>query len=169
MNDLQAASAVAVGLKPLVDLAQSVLNLAGSGKGREQALELYGRIVAAHQGALAAQAAQVALVKEKQALEAELAKFEEWDREKERYELQKVGDGSFVYTVKESKSAGGPAHSICPNCYEQRQRSILQSSGTSRQTGKETLRCLRCNASIVVNHGGAGHAATFGHSSIRTL
>ena len=153
MNELQAVGAVAAGLKPAINLAQTLLDLVGTGKGRKEALELYGQIVSAHQGAMAAQEAQTLLIKEKQALEAELARFETWDRQKERYELKPMGEGSFVYAVKESERGGEPPHTICPNCYEHGRRSILQSTGIGRQSGTERLHCLACEATITVSHG----------------
>jgi hypothetical protein len=163
--DITAIGAVAAGLKPTVDLAESLLKLIGGGKGRDEAIKLYGQIVSAHQSALAAQSAQVALIEEKRALEAKLAEFEEWDRTKQRYELQPVGHGAFVYVVKEGERRAEPPHSICPNCYEQRRRSILQSSGINRHTGEERLSCLSCEKVIVVPHGaqrgGAPSYSTF--------
>ena len=148
MNELEAAGAVAAGLKPAVDLAKSLLDLLGPGKGREQAIELYGKIAAAQASAIAANAAQAMLIDEKRELEARLTRFERWDSEKDRYELKDVGGGVLAYAVKPSAQGAEPAHSLCPRCYQHREKSILQPE--SRSPGRtHHLVCHECGSDFV--------------------
>ena len=53
-------------------------------------------------------------------LEAELLKFENWETEKQWYELKEVGSGKFVYALKELVETSEPPHMICPNCHQNR-------------------------------------------------
>jgi hypothetical protein len=60
-------------------------------------------------------------------LETQLAAYETWEREKERYELKPHGHrGALAYALKEGVEPSEPAHSICPDCYQQRKKSIVQ-------------------------------------------
>jgi len=149
MNDLQAVGAVASGLKPAIDLAQTVLNLVGAGKGREEALKLYGQVVAAHQGALAAQEAQAALLQEKRQLEQELAQLKDWEADKQRYKLRDVGNGCMAYALQAGMQDGEPPHSLCARCYHDGRKSILVPFHIA--TGRaQALQCHICNSEMIV-------------------
>jgi hypothetical protein len=149
-NELQAFGAVATGLKPAIDLAQSVLNLVGAGKGRDDALKLYGQVVAAHQSALTAQASQEALLKEKRQLEEELGRLKDWNAEKQRYQLQDVGQRCMAYALKPGMENGEPPHSICATCYQEGRKSILVPFHISIGRG-EALQCHVCGSEMVVS------------------
>jgi hypothetical protein len=153
MNELQTVAAVAAGLKPTVDLAKSVLDLVGTGKGREEALKLYGQIVAAHQSALTAQHAQSTLLEEKRQLEEKLSRFENWEAEKKRYKLTRLASGTLVYSLIPEEANGEPPHSICANCYTNAIKGILQRKYVD--VGRRNfLRCPACKEEIAVS--GAG-------------
>ena len=78
---------------------------------------------------LSAQAAQSGLVESIHDLKKEVAGFEKWDAEKERYVLTDFGGNTFAYALKREAANSEPAHRICPNCYERRQKSLLQFRG----------------------------------------
>src|SRR5579864_1037972 len=59
-------------------------------------------------------------------LEKEVAGFENWETEKQRYQLTDFGGNSFAYSLKPQAANGEPSHRICPNCYERGQKAILQ-------------------------------------------
>jgi hypothetical protein len=57
---------------------------------------------------LAAQATQSALLDRVGQLEKEIARFETWDREKQRYERKNVGFGAYAYMLKKRNAALNP-------------------------------------------------------------
>ncbi len=61
--------------------------------------------------------------------------------DKNKYELQKLDFGIFVYAFKSDTENPEPSHYLCTNCFDQNQKSILQPEG-------HNYRCGRCNASI---------------------
>lgn len=70
-------------------------------------------------------------------LEKELARFETWESDKQRYELKPHGEGgALAYALKEGVEPPEPPHSLCPDCYQQRKRSILQ---TERYDGGRAI------------------------------
>jgi hypothetical protein len=76
---------------------------------------------------LTAQAAQSALIERIRELEKEVASFEKWDAEKEKYELKQIsGLGAFAYMLKPDARGTAPAHWLCTQCYENRKRSVIQ-------------------------------------------
>ena len=97
-------------------------------------------VMAAQESALVANAAQATLVQKVADLEATLVQFETWEREKARYRLVETAPRAFAYRLNETEVARGePLHHICPHCYEQRRKSILQAN-------PEDLHSLRCPA-----------------------
>lgn len=110
-------------------------------------VELLAQILAAQQGALAAQADQSAMLEHVRTLEKEVARLQAWESEKQRYKLKPFGPGSFAYALKESAQGDEPAHWICASCYEHGKKSILQA--TSRLEARRRIyRCFECNAEI---------------------
>jgi hypothetical protein len=59
----------------------------------------------------------------------QLARFEKWETEEQRYQLKDFGGNTFAYELKPEAAQGEPPHIICPNCYQKRQKSILQGRG----------------------------------------
>jgi len=57
-------------------------------------------------------------------LERKVSDYEQWDRVASRYQLRQLADGIFVYAL--TKTDGEPEHYLCPHCFGERKRSILQ-------------------------------------------
>jgi hypothetical protein len=90
-------------------------------------IELNREIETAQRRAITANAAQTSLIQEVETLKAEIARFETWDTEKTRYELKPTGHKNIlVYSLKEDAQPPEYPHSICPNCYQERKKRILQ-------------------------------------------
>jgi hypothetical protein len=85
-------------------------------------------------------------------LEKEIARFETWESEKQRYELKTIGSGSFVYALKESMGSAEPPHQICAACYQRGKKSLLQRvPGNSARTALgmgPVLKCPECKSEI---------------------
>jgi|GEM_PF-5701506 len=151
MNELQAAGAVAVSLKPIIDLAKAMVDAAGSAKLKQQAVELYGEILATQTRALAANAAQTALIQEKAGLEKQIVKLEgdirkhdDWNEQKARYALTAICSKyeSFAVMLKPTSDLSEANPRLCPHCFEEHKKRVLTSGGN--MFGVETITCSDC-------------------------
>lgn len=137
-------------LKTSADLVKAALSLRDANLIHAKVDELRTEIYAAHESALAAQAAQTTLLQEVSGLKRQIAEFEDWDREKARYQLTEITTGVFVYATKAGMEAGEPAHSLCAQCFQLRRKSILQTFNKSGTNGViSQLKCHACSAEIV--------------------
>ena len=143
-QSVQAISGIAHNLRALLDRAKN------SGVGDEFTRELneaiiamQDTVIAAQRAALEAQATQTRLALHVDELEKQIASLGNWTQEAARYELADTYDTSAVgiktaYRLRhEAKREDEPTHWICPNCYEDSVKSILQRGALGYQ-------CLRC-------------------------
>lgn len=92
------------------------------------------------------QAENHSLLQEKISIEKKLDKIESWESEKNKYELKKVADGVFVYSrILEEDSKELP-HWLCPNCFQDKHKSILQR--TSKSWAGTDYVCPCCKTEI---------------------
>ncbi len=129
------------GFRALLDTAKSLLEISDAAKRNTIVVELTDKI-------RAAQDEQFALVERVNHLEKELTRFENWEREKQRYKHHDFGGSTFAYTLKESEQGGEPPHNLCPNCYDQGHKSILQGSGISHDK-RENFDCPKCKTNYL--------------------
>jgi hypothetical protein len=131
-------------LKTAFDIAKGLKDIDDATRRNAAVMELQEKI-------LSAQAAQSDLVEHVRELEKEVAGFEKWDAEKERYRLTDFGGNSFAYALKPDAANGEPAHRICPNCYEKRQKAILQFKFRNAR-GREFWKCVNCDKEFEFGH-----------------
>lgn len=96
---------------------------------QEKISELQGIISSAYGSALSAQMGQFSMLQNIRDLEAKIASFETWGSEKLRYDLIDVNPGFgsvYVYRLKREAAGTEVIHCICPKCYGNRIKSILQ-------------------------------------------
>jgi hypothetical protein len=99
---------------------------------------------------LEAQQAQMAQLDEIASLKAEIAKFRDWETEKQRYELKNIGAGAFAQMLKPSARGVEPPHWLCPTCFENSNKSYFQ---YSTQSGFGSVyRCKGCDGHITTNN-----------------
>lgn len=141
---------------------KTALDMAKALKGINDATIRNGAVIELQEQILAAQEAQTSAVQRIRELEARVASFETWEAEKERYQLSKLRGGLdvFAYSIKPEMQGTEPPHSICPDCYQQRTKSILQS--VERYPGGcKVLLCQRCGwEAYVAGAWMAEHGAT---------
>jgi hypothetical protein len=106
-------------LKTAFDMAKGLKDISDAAIRNAAVIELQEKI-------LTAQQAQSALLEHVGSLEKQVASFEKWDAEKEKYSLQEIYAGCFAYAIKEEARGTQPAHLICAQCYEDRRKSVLQ-------------------------------------------
>ena len=84
-------------------------------------------------------------------LEKQVADFETWNADKQKYELKKVAStGALAYMLKPEARGGEPPHWVCTHCYENRKRSILQFLTDAARD--QIFKCPSCCA-VVTTHG----------------
>jgi hypothetical protein len=94
----------------------------------------------------AAQNAQTSASDEIRGLKEEIMGLENWDAEKQRYQLDDIDAGAFAYTLKAGMENGEPPHWLCQPCFENRKKSVLQiTGGGGRAPGRPIQAEWACN------------------------
>ena len=161
--DVAAIQGSLTSLKTAFDIAKGLHNLKRQGEINSAIRDIQSALMDAQTRALDAQANQAALIQEINKLKADIARFEAWDREKERYELYHPATGITTYALKETMNDGEEPMQICANCYQDHQASILQSIKFDRGRA-HALTCPRCGQDYYVHgkfdpeHRGAARA-----------
>jgi hypothetical protein len=134
--DMSAIAGAAGALKSAYELSKAAVGLRDAALIREKVIEMQGEISSALAGAITAQTDELAMLKQVQALEAEVARLKAWEGEKPKYELVGLETGAVVYMLK---------------CFADGQKSFL--SGTGKQSGRMwEYKCLGCSGAIGGTH-----------------
>lgn len=83
-------------------------------------------------------------------LEEEVTRMEAWNTEKERYELNQLGDGLFTYILKEEEGAPEPTHQLCANCYNIHNKKSILLMETRNPGMAQVLFCQNCGLNVYV-------------------
>lgn len=105
--------------KAMFDIAKGLKDISDAAIRNTAVVELQEKILAARE-------AQTTALERIRELETQLATFETWETEKQRYKLKNLEVGSFVYALKRSMSGGETPHYICQRCYSERRKMVLQ-------------------------------------------
>ena len=136
-------------LKGVVGLSKELKAFPLEEAASKKAAEVDAQIFAVYESALASQYLQSKMNKRNQELEEEVTRLKNWDVQKEDYELKALGNSAFVYSLKEHARSAEPVHWLCPPCYENSKKSILQRGAIFR--GDYPWRCPVCKAEIQVS------------------
>ncbi|ATY33415.1 hypothetical protein CVN68_16770 [Sphingomonas psychrotolerans] len=131
-----------------MDIAKGIQALDTNAKVKLATIELMEKILTAQQEAFAAQQAQATLLERIRKLEADANRVSDWEQERARYELKEFPTGAMAYVLKGNVSDGEPGHRICPACYQDSRKSILQT--ISRGRGGEVVDCPRCEVRLTL-------------------
>lgn len=131
-------------LKGAAEIAQGLLTLKTDAAVSAKAVELNRVIGDVQQQLFTVQADHATMAGRIREIEAEIVRVKDWSNEKERYELHELAPGTLTYRVKPSMRDSEPVHDICPNCYEDSIKSILQDSGIKES--HHMLWCPRCKS-----------------------
>jgi len=85
-------------------------------------------------------------------LKKEIAGFETWDNQKDRYKLYSPWNGAIVYAITEANSNGEPPHWLCTKCFDERKRSFLNPR-RNKDSGYEEFFC-QCGYIVTSKHRG---------------
>ena len=89
---------------------------------------------------------QMKLTQKVHELEEQLAAAARWEVVSQQYKLREIVPEVFVYEYVRTSGDSDPLHFACPNCFERRERSILQLANAMEQ-GKR-YRCPQCQTEI---------------------
>ena len=98
-----------------------------------------------------AQKAQLAQLEEIAALKAKATKAGDWEAEKQRYELKKVGGGAFAQMLKPPARGEEPPHWLCPTCFAKGQKAYFQFSARMSGLGS-VYRCKNCEGHMTTEN-----------------
>ena len=120
---------------PLTALLAAIPGLAKAGadiatasdeaKRNAQLIEFQKAIINANALIASVQQQNASLLRDKDDLENQIMCMKNWDAEKQRYALTPIWDRSVIFALKEIMSNGEPPHYLCPNCFNNNQKSIL--------------------------------------------
>ncbi len=150
MPDMGAISGLAASLTAAADITKGIVGLRDTTIVQDKVIELQGVILSAQSSALTAQSEQFSLLERLRTLEEKVINFEEWDAEKQKYELKQVYSGAFAYVLKPEASGGEPPHWLCTTCYENNRKSVLQAQGLTSDRSFEKYGCPTCRSTIRV-------------------
>jgi hypothetical protein len=142
-------------LKAAADIVKGLNVISTKAMVNEVKITLQEHIINAQEALIAASEAQAATANRIRDLEQQIVKFENWEREKQRYQLAKLQYG-FAYALKETMRDGEPSHYICEPCYQNGKKSILQDS-TSAMLGEHSLTCPRCKLTVIHHYESQNH------------
>jgi len=138
-------AAIGTGIANAAKALKTILETVRDAKTREIIRGIQDQLIDLQAQLLAIQAQYQALAEAKREIEEKLVAYENWDAEAARYELKELVAGIFVYALKADQAAGNPIHWLCPNCFHERKKSILQRPGVDYLN----YACPRCKFNIV--------------------
>jgi len=146
-------------IKTISDIATFILKAKVGTEVSQKAIELQTIIITLQGAITSTQIQNHELVAENERLKQQLANAEKWEEETMGYQLIEVDDGAFVYAQHPNwNHPHKPTHWFCTNCYQKKQKSILQKKGCASwiTSGTDVERdaliwiytCANCNAEI---------------------
>lgn len=130
------------------ELASALVDARDATKRNELVIEFQSSMLDLQAKMFAINSTYEGLLTVKKDIEAELMKLKDWEVEKEKYYLSRIRDSVFVYTLKESENSSSPNHWLCPNCFEERTKSII----TKRSEHGNTYTCFKCKFNFDHGH-----------------
>lgn len=143
--DIGSMAALVGSLRTAGEITKAMVDLRDAAAVQNKVIELQGIILTAQSSALATQSNQLALLEQIRALEEKLAGIEGWSEEQEKYKLTDYGGGTFAYELDQPAFYGEPPHRICPQCYAEAKKSVLQFCWVTT-SGQDHYECHSCKA-----------------------
>lgn len=147
MFEFTALSAAHTSLKALGEIVTVALSATVDNKVKQKLIEVQAAVLASQQQLVNALAQCSQLLEETQSLRQRLKESEDRSAALANYEMVPLDDGQRVYRYK-GEADGTVAHEACPNCYQSRTISILQSRRTTRN--RRLYSCAACSFRLTV-------------------
>jgi hypothetical protein len=149
--DLTSISTALSSLVAAKDIAQSMVGLRDAAAFQEKRFELQSKIMDAQSSVFLVNEERTTLIKRVSDLEEQIAGFETWETEKQRYEFKQVCPmGGFAYVLKTGVENSETTHCLCADCYERSKKRFLQ--GTKEMlSGYRIFHCNECRSNVPVD------------------
>jgi hypothetical protein len=135
--------------KAAYDIAKGIDSLSEEVAVKEKAAELLRIIIAQTDDIMSLQEKYEKLSDSKKTIEEKLANLENWKEIASQYQLEQVSPGVFAYVPIRNSNVSDPMHWLCPRCFEDRKKSILQLAKERFVPFKYI--CLECQNAIYVD------------------
>jgi len=122
--------------KTAAEITKSILNISKDADLKDKIIELRNLI-------LSLQSEYSTLLDVKDQLEKKLMEYEDWDKTESQYQLKEITPGIRVYSPKEDSGLSDSDHWLCPNCFNDRKKSILQLDEDNDVFGQYYI-CPKC-------------------------
>ena len=132
-------------LSTAVKTASATVKTVEDVKVKEAIADIQNTLIDLQTKLFAVQSQYEALAEVKRQLEQKIMQYEKWDAEAARYELKEIAGGIVVYVLKPDDASGEPSHWLCPNCFQNREKSILSKPIVDNRNYK----CQRCQLQII--------------------
>ena len=152
MIDASSISAVATSLSTATAITKNLLGMKVDSEVMSKVTSLQAEIMVAQSAALQGLAERAAMLEKISELEEQLRKVAAWESQKARYKLTTCPTGVQVYSLNIEDKEGEPPHQICPNCFQEERKSILQS--IARVRGGEVVECPKCKLRLELEESG---------------
>lgn len=162
MVDLGLVTALVGNLKTAIDIGKTVKEINDISQVRDKVIEMQELILSAQSSAMTAQTQLFEVLHENSELRKAVAAVDEWKSTAARYKLVDYGAGTFAYELRPEAANGEPSHRLCPVCFEQRRRSLLQFQGRTA-SAQDFYKCSPCGQDYFF---GAKQASSFGVSRV---
>lgn len=148
MPDLSAIAAIMTSLNSAVGITRAMKELNDGAAVQSKVIELQGAILDAQSQLFAANSEHLSLGEKLKSLQNEIELLKAWENEGQKYKLADLGEGQLVYSLKDTSE--GPPHHLCANCFQAKEKSILQSE--TRYPGRcDVLACNKCGGDIYIS------------------
>lgn len=144
--DISMVSSILSSTKAATDIAKGIISLDKGVAVNEKAYELINVILELQQQVMTAQVDYQTLLSAHDEWKKKAEKKIEWAETACNYRLHAFTPGVFVYAPKEEIELNELPHYLCPKCYGEEKKSILQIK--SINVNGTHYECLFCNSSI---------------------
>jgi len=124
------------------EIAKGISSLKSEVERNEAVSKILEILISVQKDAFLMQEKHSLLLREKDDMTKKLMEFEKWDETEYQYELKEIYPGILLYGYKEREHAKSPMHWLCPNCWHDKKKSILQRSFHDSDSGRYT--CPKC-------------------------
>lgn len=137
-------AAIFSSIKNAIDIAKGVQQKISDGETKKELSSLLDKLISFQTEEAIFRETYRSLQDKYNLLEAEIIKIKQFESEKLNYEFHQPRQGVFVYLKKENCGSSEPKHWICPQCYMNSKKSVLQFTKRSGMTNAS--QCSVCDA-----------------------
>jgi hypothetical protein len=144
MADMTLIAQAFTSLQSATQITKALIGLRDTAMIDSKVIELRDHLIEAQGSTMQAQTEQSSLIQEVRALKQQIMNMENWNEEKQRYQLTAPWPGCFVHALKESCKGTEPPHWICEHCYQDSRKSILHNTFKDNNKRIIFVKCSHC-------------------------